>query len=84
MTKTKTSSLLLPRKKTTPDHFWLDKNVKIFSLQFNFLRPSIYDLKTDEDDPSFLSYSQKATHHNTYITLLKNQKPKNYFFVNYK
>ena len=60
----------------TPCHYWLAKNVKIFSLQFNFLRPSIYDLKTDEDDPSFLSSSQKANHHNTYITFLKHQKPK--------
>ena len=37
--------------------YWLDNGVKIFSLQFNFLRPSIYDLKTDESDPSFLSES---------------------------
>ena len=46
-----------------PYQYWLDNRVKIFSLQFNFLRPSIYDLKTDESDPSFLSISQKATHH---------------------
>ena len=38
-----------------PYQTWLDNGVKIFSLQFNFLRPSIYDLKTDESDPSFLS-----------------------------
>ena len=44
-----------------PYQYWLDNGVKIFSLQFNFLRPSIYDLKTDESDPSFLSISQKAT-----------------------
>ena len=43
-----------------PYQYWLDNGVKIFSLQFNFLRPSIYDLKTDESDPSFLSISQKA------------------------
>ena len=49
----------------TPYHYWLDNNVKIFLLQFNFLRPSIYNLKTDEDDPSFLSSSQKAIHHDT-------------------
>ena len=47
-----------------PYHYRLDINVKLFSLQFNFLRPSIYDPKTDKDDPSFLS-SQKATHHST-------------------
>ena len=57
----------------TPYHYWLDNNVNFFSLQFNFLRPSIYDLKTDEDDPSFLSSSQKATHQNTYVTFLKHQ-----------
>ena len=36
-----------------PNQYWLDNGVKIFSLQFNFHRPSIYDLKTDESDPSF-------------------------------
>ena len=46
-----------------PYQNWLNNGVKIFSLQFNFLRPSIYDLKTDESDPSFLSIAQKATHH---------------------
>ena len=61
----------------TPYHFWLDNNVKIFSLQFHFLRSSIYDQKTEEDDPSFPSSSQKATHHNEYITSLKHQKPTN-------
>ena len=81
MTKTKTS---IASKTMTPYHYWLDNNEQIFSLQFNFLRLSFYDLKTDEDDPSFLSPSQKTTQHNTYVTNLKHQKPKNYFFVNYK
>ena len=47
-----------------PYQYWLDNGVKIFSLQFNVLRPYIYDLKTDESDPSFLSESQKATKSN--------------------
>ena len=67
-----------------PYQYWLNNGVKIYSLQFNFLRPSIYDLKTDESDPSFLSVSQKATHHQTYIKFLQHTKPKNYTFVNYK
>ena len=67
-----------------PYQYWLDHGVKIFSLQFNFLRPSIYDLKTDESDPSFLSTSQKTTHHQTYTKFLQHIKPKNYIFVNYK
>ena len=69
--------LSIASKIMTPYHYWLDNNVKIPSLQFNFLRQSIYDLETDEDDPSFLSSSQKATHHNTYTTFLKHQKSKN-------
>ena len=67
-----------------PYQYWLDNGVKVFSLQFNFLRPSIYDLKTDESDPSFLSVSQKTTHHQTYTKFLQHTKPKNYIFVNYK
>ena len=68
----------------TPYQYWLDDNVRNFSLQFNVLRQSTYDLKTDEDDPFFLSSSQKTTHHNTNITFPKDQKPKKYIFVNYK
>ena len=66
-----------------PYQYWLAIGVKIFSLQFNFLRPSINDLKTDESDPSFLSVSQKATHHQTYPKFLQHTKPKSYIFVNY-
>ena len=43
----------------SPYQYWLDNGVKTFSLQFNFLRSSIYDLKTDESDLSFLTLSQK-------------------------
>ena len=67
-----------------PYRNWLDNRVKIFSLQFTFLRPSIYDLKTDESDPSFLSVSQTTTHHQTYTKFLQHTKSKNYIFVNYK
>ena len=62
--------------------YWLDNGVKIFSLQFNFPRLSVYDLKTDESDPSFLSLSQKASHHQTYTRFLQHTKPQNYLFVN--
>ena len=58
--------------------------VKIFSLHFTFLHPSIYDLKTDENDPSFLSNAHKATHHFTYTRFLQHNKHQNYIFANYK
>ena len=67
-----------------PYQYWLDIGVKSFSLQFNFLRPSIYDLKTDESEPPFLSISQKATHHQTYTKFLQYTKSQNYILVNYK
>ena len=37
----------------SPYQYWLDNGVKIFSLQFNFLRPSIVDLNTEEHDPFY-------------------------------
>ena len=64
--------------------YWLDNGVKIFSLQFNFLRESIYDFKTDETDLSFLSVAQTITHHQTYAKFFHHTKPQNYILVNYK
>ena len=68
----------------SPYQFWLENAVKNFSLQFKLLRPSIYDLKTDESDPSFLPLSQNASHHKIYTEFLLHTKPQNYLFVNYK
>ena len=42
------------------------------------------DLKTDKNDPSFLSTAQKANHHLTYTRFLQQPKPQNYIFANYK
>ena len=67
-----------------PYQYWLDNGVRKFSLRFNFLRPSIYDLKTDENGPFFLSNAQKATHHFTYTRFLQHTKAQNYIFANYK
>ena len=67
-----------------PYQYWLENGIKLFSLQFDFLRPSIDDLKTDENDPSFLSAAQKATHHLTYTRFLQHSRPQNYIFANYK
>ena len=68
-----------------PYHYWLANIVKNFSRLFTFVRPSIYDLKTDENDPSFLSSSQKKQLNIIYYTtFLQHRKPKNYNFVNYK
>ena len=67
-----------------PYQYWLGNGVKIFSLQFKFLRPSIYDLKTDESDTSFLSLSQHASHHQTYTKFLQHTKPQNYLLLSYK
>ena len=65
-----------------PSQYRLDNGVEFFSLMFNFLRPSIYDW--DESDPSFLSLSQKTSHHQTFTKFSQHTKPQNYLFVNYK
>ena len=54
--------------------------MKIFSLQYNFLRPSPYDLKTEENDANFLPYQRKKAHHVTYQKFLNYKEPENYLF----
>ena len=68
---------------TTYD-WWLNNKMKIFSLQYNFLRPSPYDLRTEENDANFLPYQIKKTHHITYQKFLKYKEPENYLFFNSK
>ena len=65
-----------------PYQYWLENGIKIFSLQFNFLRTSKYDPKTDENDTSSLSTAQKATPQLTYTRFLQNSKPQNNIFAN--
>ena len=77
-------STSIASKILAPFRFWLDYGIKIFCLQVKFLRPSIYDLKTEELDPSFLSTSQNVTDHQTHTKFLQHTKPKNYIFANYK
>ena len=56
--------------------------MKIFSFQY--LRPSPYDLRTEENDANFLPYQIKKAHHNTYQNFLKYKEPENYLFFNSK
>ena len=58
--------------------------MKSFSLQYNFLRPSPYDLRTEENDANFLLYQIKKAHHITYQKFLQYKEPENYFFFNSK
>ena len=56
----------------------LDDGVKSFSLQFSFLGPSIYDLKTDENRSYFLLMAQKAAHEMTYKKIKTSKATKLY------
>ena len=67
-------------KLITPYDWWLNNKVKIFSLQYNFPRPSPYDLRTEENDANFLPYQIKKAHHITYQKFLQNKEPENYIF----
>ena len=71
-------------KLITPYDCWLNNEVKIFSLQYNFLRPSPYDLRTEENDAIFLPYQVKKSHHVTYQKSLQYKEPENYLFFNSK
>ena len=68
----------------TPYDWWLNNKVKIFSLQYNFLRPSPYDLRTEENDANFLPYQIKKAHHITYQKFLQYKERENYLFFNSK
>ena len=58
--------------------------MKIFSLQYNFLRTSPYDLRTEENDANFLPYQIKKSHHVSYQKFLQYKEPENYLFFNSK
>ena len=74
----------LASKLITPYDWWLNNKVKFFSLQYNFLRPSPYDLRTEENDANSLPYQVKKAHHNTYQNFLKYKEPENYLFSHSK
>ena len=71
-------------KLITPYDWWLSNKVQIFSLQYNFLRPSPYDLRTEENDANFLPYQIKKSHHVSYQKFLLYKEPENYLFFNPK
>ena len=71
-------------KLINPYDWWLNNKKKIFSLQYNFLRPSPYDLRTEENDAHFLPYQIKKAHHNTNQKFLQYKEPENYIFFNSK
>ena len=71
-------------KLITPYDWWLNSQVKIFSLQYNFLTPPPYDFRTEEDDANFLPYQIKKAHHITYQKFLQYKEPENYIFFNSK
>ena len=71
-------------KLITPYNWWLRNKVKIFSPQYNFLRPSLYDLRTEENDANFLPYQIKKSHHVSYQKFFQYKKPENYLFFNPK
>ena len=77
--KTQDFSTSIASEIMSPYQYFVDNGVKIFSLQFNFLRPSIYDLKKDESDASFLSLSQEASHHQTYTKSLQHTNHRTIF-----
>ena len=70
---------LIASKLITPYDWWLNNNVKTFLLQYNFLRPSPYDRRTEENDANFLPYQIKKAHHVTYQSFSNTKNLKTIF-----
>ena len=68
-------------KLITPYDWWLSNNFKIFSLQYNFPRPSPYDLRTEENDANFPPYQIKKSHHVSYQKVLQYKEPDKFFVL---
>ena len=64
--------------------FWQSKRIRFFSLQFNFLKPTPFDLSTDTSDPEILSLRSREQHHQTYSTFLKYPHTQNFIYQNHK
>ena len=71
-------------KLITPYDWWLNNKVKNFSLQYNFLTPSPYDLRSEKYDANFLPHRIKKAHHVTYQKFLQYKEPENYLFFGSK
>ena len=84
MTTIFTMNTSIASKLITPYDWWLNNEVKIFSLQYTFPRPSPYDLRTEENDANFLPYQIKKDHHVKYLKFLQYKEPENYLFFNSK
>ena len=67
-----------------PYDWWLNNKVKNFSLQYNFLRPSPYDLRTEENDANFLPYQIKKNSSCYIPKIIQYKAPENYLFFNSK
>ena len=64
--------------------FWQSKRIRFFTLQFNFLKPTSFDLSTDISDPETLSLRSRDQHHKTYQTFLDMPSKQNFIYQNHK
>ena len=58
--------ILSASKQLAPYEFWTANLQKVFTLQRNFLRVSVFDWHTDDSNTKFQSVDEKCVHHKTY------------------
>ena len=58
--------------------FWQAKRIRFFQFQFNFLKPTQHDLKTNPNDIT-TTPSVKKLHHQTYHLFLEQKHPQIFF-----
>ena len=59
--------------------FWQSNHLRFIHLQFNFLRPTYFELNLDDANPDLLPYKIRKLHHTTYTKFLKHKAPRNLF-----
>ena len=68
-----------------PSEFWTVNNYKTFILQMNFLRPTVFQLQTDDSNPIFQSENKNVSimrHTNFFREYLPLNLTKNFIFQN--
>ena len=62
--------------------YWQEKKLKFFCLQYNFLKPTPFDLGSHPADTT--PANVKRIHHQTYQSFLEMKTPQNFLFQNHK
>ena len=67
--------ILYASKQLAPYEYWTANIQKVFTLQMNRLRLSVFDLQTEESNPNLSSVKEKRVTHETHKRFWDNPSP---------